>query len=127
MVEYEILNAICNSLLVTALFVVLKAIVEDSVSTTTAWIAFIIMTVSIVGKIVTQYFSQLQRTHAGYFMVADKRINIGEKLKSVPMGYFNQNSLLMKPKSLACKLFRLTINILGDKLQPHISLLPQGH
>lgn len=87
------LNAIFNSLLVTALYVVLKAIVENSVSTNTAWMAFIIMAVSIVGKIVTQYFSQLQRTHAGYFMVADKRINIGEKLKSVPMGYFNQNSL----------------------------------
>lgn len=87
------LNAIFNSLLVTALYVVLKAIVENSVSTNTAWTAFIIMAVSIVGKIVTQYFSQLQRTHAGYFMVADKRINIGEKLKSVPMGYFNQNSL----------------------------------
>lgn len=87
------LNAIFNSLLVTALYVVLKAIVENSVSTNTAWTAFIIMAVSIVGKIVTQYFSQLQRTHAGYFMVADKQINIGEKLKSVPMGYFNQNSL----------------------------------
>lgn len=87
------LNAIFNSLLVTALYVVLKAIVENSVSTNTAWTAFIIMAVSIVGKILTQYFSQLQRTHAGYFMVADKRINIGEKLKSVPMGYFNQNSL----------------------------------
>ena len=84
------LNAIFNSLLVTALYVVLKAIVENSVSTNTEWTAFIIMAVSIVG---TQYFSQLQRTHAGYFMVADKRINIGEKLKSVPMGYFNQNSL----------------------------------
>lgn len=87
------LNAIFNSLLVTALYVVLKAIVENSVSTNTEWTAFIIMAVSIVGKIVTQYFSQLQRPHAGYFMVADKRINIGEKLKSVPMGYFNQNSL----------------------------------
>lgn len=87
------LNAIFNSLLVMALYVVLKAIVENSVSTNTAWTAFIIMAVSIVGKIITQYFSQLQRTHAGYFMVADKRINIGEKLKSVPMGYFNQNSL----------------------------------
>lgn len=30
--------------------------------------------------------------------------------------YFNQNSLLMKPKSLACKLFRLTSNTAGDKL-----------
>ena len=87
------LNAIFNSLLVTALYVVLKAIVENSVSTNTEWTAFIIMAVSIVGKIVTQYFSQLQRTHAGYFMVADKRINIGEKQKSVPMGSFNQHSL----------------------------------
>ena len=87
------LNAIFNSLLVMALYVVLKAIVENRVSTGTAWLSFFIMVASIMGKIVTQYFSQLQRTHAGYFMVADKRIDIGEKLKSVPMGYFNQNSL----------------------------------
>ena len=87
------LNAICNSLLFLALYVVLKAIVENQVSTRTAWTAFAIMVLSIIGKIITQYFSQLQRTHAGYFMVADKRISIGEKLKRVPMGYFNQNSL----------------------------------
>lgn len=87
------LNAICKSLLVLALYVVLKAIVENQVSTRTAWTAFAIMVLSIIGKIITQYFSQLQRTHAGYFMVADKRISIGEKLKRVPMGYFNQNSL----------------------------------
>ena len=87
------LNAICNSFLVLALYVVLQAIIENSVSRTTAWSAFGIMVLSIVGKIITQYFSQLQRTHAGYFMVADKRIDIGEKLKRVPMGYFNQNSL----------------------------------
>ena len=87
------LNAVFNSLLVMALYVVLKAIVDDAVSTGTAWTAFAIMAASIIGRIVTQYFSQLQRTHAGYFMVADKRIAIGEKLKRVPMGYFNQNSL----------------------------------
>lgn len=87
------LNAICNSLLVLALYVVLKAIVKNQVSTGTAWTAFAIMVLSIIGKIITQYFSQLQRTHVGYFMVADKRISIGEKLKHVPMGYFNQNSL----------------------------------
>lgn len=87
------LNGIFNAFLVTALYVVLNAIVENSVSKTTSWTAFIIMAASIIGKIITQYFSQLQRTHAGYFMVADKRISIGEKLKIVPMGYFNQNSL----------------------------------
>ena len=87
------LNAIFNALLITALYIVLNDIVKDSVSTTTAWTAFSIMAVSIVGKIITQYYSQLQRTHAGYFMVSDKRIHIGDKLKNVPMGYFNQNSL----------------------------------
>jgi len=87
------INAMFNSLTVGAIYVVLKAIVEDSVTSSVAWCAFFIMLASIIGRIVTQYFSQLQRTHAGYFMVADKRINIGQKMKSVPMGYFNQNSL----------------------------------
>lgn len=87
------LNAIFNSLLIVAVYVVLTHLIENTVDKNTAWTALMIMTVSIIGKIVTQYFSQLQRTHAGYFMVADKRIHIGEKLKRVPMGYFNQNSL----------------------------------
>ncbi len=86
-------NAIFNSLLMAAMYVVLKAIVEDSVTGKTAWLSFLIMAISIAGKIVTQYYSQLQRTHAGYFMAADKRLSIGQKLKVVPMGYFNRNSL----------------------------------
>ena len=87
------LNAMCNAMLIGAMYIVLTAILENSVTAETAWMSFIIMAASIIGKIVTQYYSQLQRTHAGYFMVADKRIQIGQKLKSVPMGYFNKNSL----------------------------------
>ena len=45
------------------------------------------------GPGVLNRFSQLQQTHAGYFMVANKRISIGDKLKRVPMGYFNDQSL----------------------------------
>ena len=86
-------NAVFNSLLVAAMYVVLKAIVEGSMTAATAWLSFGIMVVSILGRIVTQYYSQLQRTHAGYFMAADKRLAIGQKLKAVPMGYFNRNSL----------------------------------
>ena len=87
------LNAVFNAMLIGAMYVVLNAILENNVTTQTAWSSFGIMAASIIGKIVTQYYSQLQRTHAGYFMVADKRIQIGQKLKSVPMGYFNKNSL----------------------------------
>ena len=86
-------NAMFYSLLVGAMYVALKAIVEGSMSYATAWTTLGIMVLSIVGRIVTQYYSQLQRTHAGYFMSADKRLAIGKKLKTVPMGYFNRNSL----------------------------------
>lgn len=86
-------NAMFHAMQLWALFVVLSALVEGSKSKETAFAALGIMLLSIAGKIVTQYVSQLQRTHAGYFMVAEKRVYIGDKLKAVPMGFFNQNSL----------------------------------
>lgn len=86
-------NAVFHAMQLWALFVVLSALVEGSKSKETAFAALGIMLLSIAGKIVTQYVSQLQRTHAGYFMVAEKRVYIGNKLKAVPMGFFNQNSL----------------------------------
>lgn len=86
-------NAMFHAMQLWALFVVFSALVEGSKSKETAFAALGIMLLSIAGKIVTQYVSQLQRTHAGYFMVAEKRVYIGNKLKAVPMGFFNQNSL----------------------------------
>ncbi|MDO4281632.1 MAG: ABC transporter ATP-binding protein, partial [Peptococcaceae bacterium] len=88
-----LLNAIFHALQLYAIFVVLGALVQGNVGTNTAAWAVGLMLASIVGKIITQYYSQLQRVHAGYFMAAEKRIQIGDKLKIVPMGYFNQNSL----------------------------------
>ena len=38
-------------------------------------------------------FSKMLQTHAGYFMAADRRVAIADRLKSVPMGFFNANSL----------------------------------
>ena len=87
------LNAVFYAAQLGALFVILDALVTGSTDKSTSLAAFGVMVLSIAGKIVTQYISQLQRTHAGYFMVADKRVCIGDKLKVVPMGYFNQNSL----------------------------------
>lgn len=86
-------NAIFNAMQLWAIFVVLSALLDSEKSLKISGYALGIMLISIIGKIVTQYFSQLQRVHAGYFMAADKRIKIGNKLRSVPMGFFNQNSL----------------------------------
>lgn len=92
-IVWGFINAIFHAVQLGAIFVVLDALVAGDTNKNTALIALGIMLLSIIGKIVTQYISQLQRTHAGYFMVAEKRIYIGDKLKVVPMGFFNQNSL----------------------------------
>ena len=69
------------------------ALVDGSASSAPAWQALGLLLVSIIGRAIVNRFTQLQQTHAGYFMVANKRIAIGDKLKRVPMGYFNDKSL----------------------------------
>ena len=87
------LYAIFHALQIAALYVVLKGLMEHADGMDTAMQALVILAVSILGRSVVEYISQLQRVHAGYFMAANKRIAIGERLKRVPMGYFNESSL----------------------------------
>lgn len=87
------INAIFHMLQIGAIFLTIRVLVEKDANSMTIWYILGLMVVSIVGKIVTNYFSQLQQTHAGYFMAANKRIFIGNKMKLIPMGYFNQSSL----------------------------------
>ena len=51
------------------------------------------MAVSLIGRIITTYFSTMEQTETGYCMVAEKRIHIGDRLRYIPMGYFNKNSI----------------------------------
>lgn len=88
-----VLYAIFHALQIAALYVVLKGLMEHVDGMDTAMQALVILAVSILGRSVVEYISQLQRVHAGYFMAANKRIAIGECLKRVPMGYFNESSL----------------------------------
>jgi len=85
--------AIFHMFQVGAIYYVIVALTGESNINNVAWIALGFLVVSIIGRAVCNYFGQLQQTHAGYFMSANKRVQIGNKLKTVPMGYFNNNSL----------------------------------
>ncbi|EJO5346723.1 ABC transporter ATP-binding protein [Clostridium botulinum] len=87
------INAIFHMLQIGAIFLTIQALVKKEAEVKTIWYILALMLISIIGKIVTNYFSQLQQTHAGYFMAANKRIFIGNKMKVIPMGFFNQSSL----------------------------------
>lgn len=87
------LCAAFNAMQMGGVYYVLVKIFDETLSVKDIAIVLGILLVSLVGKIITQYVSQLEQTHAGYFMAADKRICIGNKLKKVPMGFFSEFSL----------------------------------
>lgn len=87
------LCAAFNAMQMGGVYYVLVKIFDETLSVKDIAVVLGILLVSLVGKIITQYVSQLEQTHAGYFMAADKRICIGNKLKKVPMGFFSEFSL----------------------------------
>ena len=92
-VVFSFLNAVFYMFEVSAIYFVIVALTQKEAGNRAAWIALGFMVVSIVGNAVTNRFSKMQQTHAGYFMAANERIKIGNLLKGVPMGFFNENSL----------------------------------
>ncbi|SDA79383.1 ATP-binding cassette, subfamily B [Lachnospiraceae bacterium G11] len=87
------LRACFSMLRIGAIYYIIVGLINDDTSTTPAWIAFVLMIVSILGTATTRNISLLQQTHAGFYMSANKRMDIAEKLKRVPMGFFNDNSV----------------------------------
>ncbi len=86
-------SAVLQMLQVGAIYLVVLALTGGGHSGATAWLALVLELVSIFGGAVTASYSKMYQTHAGYFMAADRRISIADRMKSVPMGYFNANSL----------------------------------
>ena len=92
-VAVSFLSAVLQMFQVGAIYFVVLALTSGGHSASTAWLALVFALISIFGGAVTSSQSKLLQTHAGYFMAADRRISIADRLKSVPMGYFNANSL----------------------------------
>ena len=86
-------NAVFHMFEIAAIYYTILALLDGKTGPATPWQALGLLAVSILGSAVIRYFSQLEQTHAGYFMAANKRVAIGQRMKSVPMGYFNDNSL----------------------------------
>ena len=85
--------AVFHMFQVGAIYYVVLALTSGEQTADAAWTALLLLAASVIGRAVINRFTQLQQTHAGYFMVANRRIEIGDKLKRIPMGYFNEKSL----------------------------------
>lgn len=92
-VAVDFLNAVLQMFQVAAIYFVILALTDGDKGSKTALIALVCELVAIFGGAVSASFSKMLQTHAGYFMAADRRISIANRLKSVPMSFFNENSL----------------------------------
>ena len=88
-----VMMAFLEALRIPATYVVIKAIVRGSVNTNTGYISLGILLISIVFTIIVKAKTTMLQTEAGYGTCANKRIEIAEHMRYIPMGYFNENSL----------------------------------
>ena len=91
-VAVSFLSAVLQMFQVGAIYLVVRALTLGSQGGRTAWLALVFELVSIFGGAVASSYSKMYQTHAGYFMAANRRIAIADRMKRVPMGFFNENS-----------------------------------
>lgn len=87
------LFALFEALRIPAIAVMLEGVINNQVSSQMILQGFAIMMFSILGSIIVKYKASMLQTEAGYSTCAEKRIEIAEHLRYLPMGYFNKNSL----------------------------------
>ncbi len=88
-----VFSALFGALKISAIGVMLQALLEGTVTTGTIWTSFGIMLVSVLGASIINYRATMLQTEAGYGTAADKRMEIAEHMRYLPMGYFNEHSL----------------------------------
>lgn len=88
-----VLKALFEALKIPAIAVTLQGVLSGNLTAHHILLSLGIMLFSIAGNAFANYRSTMLQCEAGYGTCADKRIEIAEHLKYLPMGYFNQNSL----------------------------------
>ena len=88
-----VFSSLFTALKIPAIGVMVMAILGSGVTPAVIWTSFGIMLLSVFGTSAIKYFSVMLQTEAGYGTAAQKRVDIAEHLRYLPMGYFNENSL----------------------------------
>lgn len=90
---FTLLTCMFEGLQITALWIVFSALTTNALSSQTALIALGVMLVSIAGTFVCSHFKSENFCDANFSMAGRKRTEVGDTLRHLPMGYFNENSL----------------------------------
>lgn len=121
-----IINSLFNALKIGAISVILTGVIDATVNdqpfeVKSIWLSLIIMGVSVIGSIITKKNTAMWQCEGGYRTCAQKRIEIAEHLRYLPMGYFNANSL-----GEITSVTTNTMEALGDVATRAVMMVLQG-
>ena len=88
-----VVSAICSAMRIPAAAIVIQALLQKNVTMATLWASLGVIVISLVITIAINMKATMLQTRAGYRTCANKRIEIAEHLRYLPMGWFNDNSL----------------------------------
>ncbi len=88
-----VLQAVFQALRIPAIACMVRALLSGAVTGRDILMSFAIMLVSIAGAGIAKAKATMLQCEAGYGTCANKRVEIAEHMRYLPMGYFNENSL----------------------------------
>ena len=88
-----VVSAICSAMRIPAAAIVIQALLNRNVTMRTLWTSLCMIVISLIITIIINMRATMLQTRAGYHACANKRIEIAEHLRYLPMGWFNDNSL----------------------------------
>ncbi len=121
-----VVNSFFMALRIAAIAVMIQGVIRavmgtEAFTVKTIWLSFGIMVFSLTAGIITKKNVSMWQTEGGYRTCAQKRIQIAEHLRYVPMGYFNQNSL-----GQITSVTTNTMELMGDVATRAVMLVMQG-
>lgn len=94
---FSLLDSVFEMLPIMAILTVLSGLLSvaegGAMDASTIWLSLGIMVISIAGRVFFNNLSCTKRTLGSFAMCSEKRLEIGEHMKRVPMGYFSENRL----------------------------------
>lgn len=92
-IVFSFIQAVFEALKIPAIACMVKALLEQNVTSKTCLICLCIMHVSVIGAGIVKSKATMLQTEGGYHTCAEKRMKLAEHLRYLPMGYYNENSL----------------------------------
>ena len=89
----SLVQAMFEALKIPAIACMVSALLDKNVTAKTCLTCLCIMLVSIIGAGIAKSKATMLQTEGGYNTCANKRMQLAEHLRYLPMGYYNENSL----------------------------------